>query len=73
MAGLEIPTSSAMKRIEDLRLNTSYHERAIQAVIDSQLECAAADQLNDASGGNLVLSTAVELLSKLIGGSHESS
>ncbi len=73
MAGLEIPTSSAIKRIEDLCSNASYHERAIQAVIDSQLERAAADQLNDASGGKLVLSTAVELLSKLIGGSHESS
>ncbi|MFW6152435.1 MAG: hypothetical protein ACOC6C_05615 [Verrucomicrobiota bacterium] len=66
MATLGIPVASALKRIEDLRLNSNYHERAVQTIIDSQFHSVASDQLNDAGGGELVLSTAVDVLKKLM-------
>jgi len=54
------------KRLHDLHTNVTYHGRATQAVIDAQLEPAAADQLNDAGGGPCVVSAVLDILGECI-------
>lgn len=50
------------KRVRELHEHGDYHARAVQAVIDAQLDPGAAAQLNDAGGGSMVLATALRTL-----------
>ncbi len=54
--------ASADKRILDLHEHGAYHAKAVQAVIDTQLDPGAAAQLNDAGGGATVLASALRTL-----------
>jgi hypothetical protein len=69
---LGITAAVVARRLSDLQQHRAYHARATQAVIDTQLETVAADQLNDCGGGELVLSSAMEVLVHAIGASSES-
>ena len=55
MNSLMISEKRVAKRISDLRQHQEYHARAVQAIIDMQLDSAVANQLNDAGGGEMIL------------------
>lgn len=55
------------KRMRDLRKDSDYHAKAVQEVIDSQLDLEAAAQLNDSGGGGMVLDTVTSILNRHIG------
>ena len=55
------------KRMRDLQEYSDYHAKAIQEVIDSQLDPEAATQLNDSGGGRMVLDTVINTLNRYIG------
>jgi hypothetical protein len=53
-------------KIRDLQEHSEYHARAVQEVIDTQLEPEAAAQLNDSGGGGMVLDTVINILNQYI-------
>jgi hypothetical protein len=59
-----IPGSAVKSRISSLRQHAAYHVRAIQEIIDTQLDPAAAGQLNEAGGGKTVLETVLGVLDR---------
>ena len=59
---LAIPPEKLEKRISDLQTHHDYHVRAIQTVMDTQLAAASATQLNDAGGGEIILTFVLEIL-----------
>ena len=59
---LDTTQTSVDERISDLHEHGDYHAKAIQAVIDTQLDPGAAAQLNDAGGGSMVLAAALRTL-----------
>ncbi len=66
MQALGISSEQALKRLNDLHAHEDYHGRAIQAVVDSQIDSPAAAQLNDAGGGAIVLASALALLNEIV-------
>jgi hypothetical protein len=62
---LDISGEHISKRIKDLREHSEYQTRAIQNIIDTQLDTAAANQINDAGGGGLILRTVLDILEDL--------
>jgi predicted nucleotidyltransferase component of viral defense system len=52
-------------KIHNLKNHPAYHARAIQQVIESQLDSNAAKQLNHAGGGTMVLDTFMSTLKSL--------
>ena len=67
MRVLELAGSDISKQLTDLEDHRAYHTRAIQAIIDSQLDPAAARNINDAGGGARVLQKAIETIRKGLG------
>lgn len=67
MKTLEIAGDDIAERVADLENHRAYHAKAIQAVIDSQLDPAAAMNLNDAGGGARVFERAIETLRNTLG------
>lgn len=61
---LKIPHSAILTVVADLLKHKDYHAKAVQAVLDTQVDAAAAAHLNDAGGGMMVLDAALQLLSK---------
>lgn len=61
---LSVGTERIAKRLADLRLHREYHGRAVQDVINSQLEAAVAEQINNSGGGLFVLDTALQVIEK---------
>lgn len=57
---LEIAPADVAKRLHDLEKHASYHIKAIQMVIDTQLDPAAAQNIHSAGGPARVLKIAVE-------------
>ncbi|MFC1582803.1 hypothetical protein ACFL4W_04620 [Planctomycetota bacterium] len=55
------------KKMRDLKERSDYHAKAIQEVIDAQLDFEAAAQLNDSGGGIMVLDTTMSVLNRYIG------
>jgi hypothetical protein len=64
---LHIDGGSVRKRLDDLQQNLEYHARAVQGVIDSQLEPAPAAQINAGGGGRKVFGRALELIQANVG------
>lgn len=62
MQKLRINDNVIEKKMRDLQDYSDYHAKAIQEVIDSQLDLDAAAQLNDAGGGRKVLDTVMSIL-----------
>ena len=58
------------KRITDFAAYPDYHAKAIQAIIDDQLEPSAAASVNDAGGGKLILDTVLHLLERYVLGQN---
>jgi predicted nucleotidyltransferase component of viral defense system len=61
---LGIPRSVVEQRTSDLRRNGAYHARAIQEVIDTQLDLVPVAQINEAGGGKTVLDAVLVVLDK---------
>jgi hypothetical protein len=59
---LQVNPATIESRLKDLRQNADYHARAVQAVIDSQLDPVAAGQVNIGGGGQTVFGRALELI-----------
>jgi predicted nucleotidyltransferase component of viral defense system len=59
---LHILPSAVEQRITDLRQHGAYHARAIQEVIDTQLDPSAAAQMNEAGGGRAILEAVLAAL-----------
>jgi len=62
LAILQTNVASLIRRLNDLRQNVDYHSRAVQAVIDTQLEPVVAAQINSGGGGNAVFARALQLI-----------
>ncbi len=69
---LKLSPKDFLGRLENLRLHASYHGKATQTVIDTQLEPAAARQLTDAGGGLYIVNTVQTLLDQLLEAPDES-
>lgn len=52
---LTVASEDVRKRGHDLQTHTAYHTRAIQAVVDSQLDREAAENINAAGGAKIIL------------------
>jgi len=61
---LHVPLSRVEERTSDLRRHGVYHTKAIQEVIDTQLDPTAAAQINEAGGGKTVLDAVLTVLDK---------
>ncbi len=59
---LGIKDDAVRERISDFESYPDYHVKAIQAIIDEQLEQAVADNITDAGGGRMILNQVVSLL-----------
>jgi hypothetical protein len=63
---LGVPQGALDDRMADLRKYPAYHARAVQEVVDTQLDSAAADQIRDVGGGEAVLSAVLDRLTSLL-------
>ena len=63
---VSVSASEVERRMSDFRQHGDYHARAVQEVVDSQLDSAAAAQLNDAGGGAMVLAAVLTVLSDFL-------
>lgn len=52
------------ERLRDMRQNCAYHLRAIQEIIESQLDRQAAVQINSSGGGRIVLDAVLKILDR---------
>jgi hypothetical protein len=59
---LALNPDSIRKRLEDFDKHAQYHSKAIQKVIDTQVDSPAADQLNSGGGGATVLAESLKLI-----------
>ena len=63
---LNISVAGVQERIADFGQHAGYHARAVQVIIDTQLDSPSAAQVNDAGGGRMVLETSLAVLKRLI-------
>jgi hypothetical protein len=63
---LNASRSAVEARTSDLHQHVPYHAKAIQEVIDTQLDPAAAAQLKEAGGGKTVLEAVLALLDRVL-------
>lgn len=63
---LGIPLSVVEQRTSDLRRHGAYHAKAIQEVIDTQLDPAAAAQIHEAGGGKTVHDAVLAVLDRCV-------
>lgn len=66
LQALMIDDNDLENSMSDLRKDSDYHAKAIQEVIDTQLEAEAAAQLNDTGGGITVLNAVMNILNRYI-------
>ncbi|NCC52893.1 MAG: hypothetical protein EOM20_17005 [Spartobacteria bacterium] len=59
---LNISANHVRKRMGDLQDHHEYHAKAIQETINTQLDTHAANQINDAGGGLMVLKVVLDLM-----------
>jgi predicted nucleotidyltransferase component of viral defense system len=62
---LGISNEHICKRVDGLREHSEYQIRAIQDIIDTQFDSVAANQINDAGGGRMILRTVLDILKDL--------
>lgn len=63
---LQINDNDIEKKTRDLQEYSDYHAKAIQEVINTQLDPEAAAQLNDSGGGRMILDTVMRILNRYI-------
>ena len=56
------PPAAVRARLDDLDRHAAYHTKAVQAVIDMQLDVEAARNIDAAGGGAMVLRQATATL-----------
>ncbi len=66
LARLQLHPQAVRARLGDLDGNGEYHGKAIQKVIDEQVEAVAAQQLNAGGGGKAVLDAVLNLLTRAL-------
>jgi hypothetical protein len=66
LQALRMNDNDLEKKLCDLRKNSDYHAKAIQEVIDTQLDAEAVAQLNDTGGGRMVLNAVMNILNRYI-------
>ena len=66
LQALRMNDNDLEKKLCDLRKNSDYHAKAIQEVIDTQLDAEAFAQLNDTGGGRMVLNAVMNILNRYI-------
>ena len=54
LEALTIADNDIRNRLEDLQIRASYHTRAIQAVVNTQLDREAAENINNAGGAKMI-------------------
>lgn len=59
---LAIAGDTVSKRLEDMRAHAAYHRKAIRAVVDSQLDRDAAENINTAGGSRMILDKVLGIL-----------
>jgi len=59
---INVTGASLRVRLKDLEQSADYHARAVQAVIDAQLDGVIAAQLNAAGGGQMVFGRVLRLI-----------
>ena len=67
LAKLKLPRQSVARRMKDLQDHQQYHARAIQKVIDEQVETTLAQQMNAGGGGRTVLDSVMSALMRACG------
>lgn len=67
MRSLEIAGADITERLSDLEKYGAYHTKAIQTIIDSQLDLEAAKNINAAGGAAWVLKRAMETIRSGVG------
>ena len=55
LATLTVAREDVRKRLDDLQIHSAYHIKAIQAIVDSQLDREAAENINAAGGAKMIL------------------
>jgi len=65
LAKLQLRRQTIAARMKDLQENRQYHARAIQKVIDEQMDATVAQQMNAGGGGRTVLDGAMDLLMRV--------
>ncbi|MHC4773429.1 MAG: hypothetical protein ACYSOF_06425 [Planctomycetota bacterium] len=63
---LRMKDNDIEKKMRDLQEYSDYHAKAIQEVIDTQLDLEAAAQLNDTGGARMILDTLMSILNRYI-------
>jgi hypothetical protein len=53
-------------RLDDLEQNADYHSRAVQKLIDTQVDAVVAEQLNRGGGASTVFGSALQIVKKFI-------
>ncbi len=66
LRALKMNDNDIGQKMRDLQEHSDYHAKAIQEVIDTQLDSEAAAQLNDSGGGRMVLNTVTSILKRYI-------
>lgn len=66
LESLEVNLYDTQKRMCDLNSHSAYHIKAIQAVIDGQLDQEAARNINVAGGAKMILNKVIEILERNI-------
>jgi hypothetical protein len=64
-AKLHLRRATVTARVKDLQEHREYHAKAIQKVIDEQMETAVARQINAGGGGRTILDSALDLLARV--------
>jgi hypothetical protein len=59
---LQVDTRSVQRRLRDLEQNAAYHARAVQEIIDTQVDPVVAAQIKTGGGGKAVFARALELI-----------
>lgn len=66
LRALRMSDNDIEKKMRDLQEHSDYHAKAIQEVIDTQLDPEASAQLNDSGGGGMVFDTVMSILNRYI-------
>jgi len=55
LEALTVARENVRQRLDDLQTHAAYHTKAIQAIVDSQLDREAAENINAAGGAKMIL------------------
>jgi hypothetical protein len=62
LEALNVLPEEVRKHLDDLKIHAAYHAKAIQVIVDTQLDQEAAENINSAGGARIILQKVVEVL-----------